>query len=459
MALNPRSGCLVCLDDRMEEDRDKDEDGLLNRSGVVSAWRGTRHVVLLFVLVFACGYGGSALPVLSKRLPEHFGLTEAGLGLVMSCGLVGSLLSLVVAGPLSDRWGARRMLRAALGGVGVGFLICAVGVKLPVFVAGLMIATFSVSAIGVAMPAYLIHLYPDFKRRSLSLSFMVTTMTGMVFPFIVDRLMSAAGGRFALVLHLPFGVVGVFILAGRFVFAGAPCDVSEGAEGRCGGVLSRSALFLADLAGNVRSMCTPSLLLILFLLSLHGFCDTAFYVWLPRYMEIRFGDTPIRAGDVLAMYSGAYLVARLTLAALPERLGRRAFLVFPGLLGGSLLFLCVLSDRALFLCVGYPLAALLWSVEYPALLSLAVQMVPRSFSTFLAASTLASTLGSMVLISVIGGFIHASRSATFLITGLMGLRVPWYLDMRLALLGLPVGFILFGVLAAVSGLGRARRAR
>ena len=184
------------------------------------------------------------------------------------------------------------MLRIALGGVGVGFLVCGVGVKLPIFVAGLMMTGFSVSAIGVAMPAYLIRLYPRFKRRSLSLSFMVSTMTGMLFPVIVDRLMSAAAGRFALVLHLPFGVLGIWILAGQFLFARAPSDVEEGGV-RAG--VPNPGLFLADLAGSVRAMCMPSLLLILFLLSLRGLCDTAFYVWLPRYVKIRFTDTPVRA--------------------------------------------------------------------------------------------------------------------------------------------------------------------
>ena len=421
--------------------------------------RRTRYIALLFLLVFLCSYGGGALPVLSKRLPEHFGLTEAGLGLLMACAFAGALMSLLVAGPLSDRWGARRVLRLALAGVGVGFLVCGAGVWLPIFVVGLMITGFSVSAIAVAMPAYIVRLFPRYKRRSLSLSFMISTMTGMLFPVIVDRLMSAAAGRFALVLHLPFGVLGIWIIAGQFLFARAPSDAVEAALARPGATPFSPALFLAELRAGARAVAVPPLLLILFLLSLHGLCDTAFYVWLARYMKIRFTETPIRAGDVLAMYSGAYLVARLALAALPEGFGQRAFLVFPGILGGSLLFLSVWSDNALFLCVGYPLAALLWSVEYPALLSLAADRVPRFFSTFLAASALGSTVGSMVLMGAIGGFIDASRSATLVVAGLMGLRVPWFADLRLALLGPPVGFILFGALAALSGLGRTARGR
>ena len=135
----------------MEEAQDKSGGKLKAQgNGQPRSSRRTRYVVLLFLLVFLCSYGGSALPVLSKRLPEHFGLTEAGLGLLMACAFAGALMSLLVAGPLSDRWGARRMLRLALVGVGIGFLVCAAGVRLPVFVVGLMITGFSVSAVAVA---------------------------------------------------------------------------------------------------------------------------------------------------------------------------------------------------------------------------------------------------------------------------------------------------------------------
>lgn len=75
------------------------------------------------------------------------------------------------------------------------------------------------------------------------------------------------------------------------------------------------------------------------LISLHGLADGVLYTWMPRFLEsASFQEQPVSPGLVMAGYALAYLSARGFLALLPEWLGKRAFLVWPGIIGGVILF-------------------------------------------------------------------------------------------------------------------------
>jgi len=69
---------------------------------------------------------------------------------------------------------------------------------------------------------------------------------------------------------------------------------------------------------------------------------------------------------------------------LPEHVGRRAFLVLPGLLGGSALLAGLLSRSQVGTAVGYVLGGACWSFEYPVLVTLVSTYAPHRFGRILA---------------------------------------------------------------------------
>jgi len=403
------------------------------------------YLAAAMCLAALTGYSGLAVVVLAPRLRGYFGIGPQGYGMLLSSGIVGSLPAFVIMGPLIDRWGAKRMLGTALAGVGGGFALCAVGTALPLFVIGLVVTGFFHAALGLTVPTYAVRLYPSQHRRVLSLSFMAYSIPSVIFPGIIDRLMTAMPDRFALVLHVPYAAGAALLCVAPFLLIRAPSDVEHSADVR------RERVSLRE---EARQLSRPALLFIMFLTVLHGTSDATFSSWFPTYAQLHFARMPMRAGDVLALCAVAYVAVRAALSVAPETLGRRALLVVPGVLGGAILLACLWSDNAVLLCVGFPIASLAWAAEYPAVMAEASRQASRHFASFLALSSIAMQL-SMALSLPLTGALVSVFGATEAAKDLLGPAAPWWMpDLRLAVTFPALGFILFGVLAGLSRLGR-----
>jgi MFS family permease len=81
-------------------------------------------VAVLACAVVICGYVGNALAVLGPRLPGHFGISMESLGLLFGAPLLAAIIPYAIAGPASDRWGAKTTLLVALWGVAFSFTLC-----------------------------------------------------------------------------------------------------------------------------------------------------------------------------------------------------------------------------------------------------------------------------------------------------------------------------------------------
>jgi hypothetical protein len=94
------------------------------------------------------------------------------------------------------------------------------------------------------------------------------------------------------------------------------------------------------------------------LMSMHGAADSILHVWMARFLESdSFPAELLAPGLVLSGRALAYLRARGALAAIPDRIGRRAFFIFPGLIGGGVLIAGILSRSHLLTAGGYVLGA------------------------------------------------------------------------------------------------------
>ena len=398
------------------------------------------YLLLLAGLIIPAGYGHLAVVVMGPALQPHFGITAMQQGMLLAAAVAGAVPALFIIGPISDRWGARRIIRVGLGGMGLAFAICGLTTRAGIFAMGLGLMGFFFTALAVSIPAYLVRLYPEHQRRALAIIFTVFNVPQVFLPGILDRLMTAYPQHFSLVFHLPYVGIGVLLLAGQFVFAGAPPDPGQGPA--------------VSLREGLRQLTRPVLLLVVLLTALHCAGDSGFHYWFPTYYRLRFGPhPPVRPGDVIAMVALAYVIVRSLMVFLPEGRGQRILLVAPGLLGGGLLVTLVWIDHPLLLAFGYPVCAFIWAAEYPAALSEASARTKRYFASFLAVSMLASQVATALVVMGTGSLVTFFGRIN--LTGLLGPRFAnWFPDHRAAMILAPLTLLAFGLIALATRLGR-----
>jgi len=403
------------------------------------AGRG-RSVATILCLVTFSNYAPCAIIVLAPRLLSHFGITTVGQIIPFISGMIASLPALLILGPLSDRYGAMRILRIAFVGLGLAYALCAIGQGLVLFVTGLALIGFFGVGVALCVPAYLVRLYPASQRKALSVALTVFAVPAVIVPGAVDRLVTMLPEQFPLVLHLPFAAVACVLLAGQFLLARAPSDVDP--------------THLFNLREGLRQLFQPTILVIALLAILHGASDSTFCCWFPMYMRRHFGETPLLPGEVLGLAALAYVIARVLLAMMPEGFARRFMLRAPGIMGGSILLVCLWSNSPLLLCIGYPVASFVWAAEYPAAVAEASTRVPSYFTSFLAAKMIVSQFCTAGLIALTGVMMSIFGVGEVAGTFLGGAAPPWLPDTRAAMTLPPLGFILFGVIACIAGLGK-----
>ncbi|MGI5817958.1 MAG: MFS transporter [Armatimonadota bacterium] len=373
-------------------------------------------------------YAFVAFPVYAHDAQQHFGISEARLGFLLSSGAIGSLFSLLLVGPATDRLGPRVMLQGCVAGTGGAFLVAGFGRSLHAFQLGLVLAGFFGAAKAVSLPTFLICLYPDLRRRMVTISLISLAVPGIALPILAERLIMAAEAgviEFATALHVPFLVGGALLLVGQFLLSLARDAGQEDPTAREDRPQFR-----------LRSVLTAPALLIILMATLHAGADNAVYGWLPKFLRSGWDVLPIGTGVMLGLYSAAYAISRLGLAALPEGRGQRAFLVLPGPIGGLLLIGAIWLGGPLMVALAYPIAAFFISIEYPTLLAEIRESSPARFSAIYGASIWTTSLLTIINVNLIGQ---------------VGQRTG---DLRVGLTIAALGFIAFGAIAFFTGLGR-----
>ncbi|MFO8082494.1 MAG: MFS transporter [Armatimonadota bacterium] len=394
----------------------------------VSPRRSLALSAIALLLASVAVYAFVAFPVYAHDAQQHFDISDARLGFLLSSGAIGSLFSLLLVGPATDRLGPRVMLQCCIAGTGIAFLVAGIGRSLPVFQTGLVLCGFFGAAKAVSLPTFLICLYPDLRRRMVTISLISLAVPGIVLPLLAERLiiMADAGAlQFTTALHGPFLAGGIVLVAGQFLLSLAGQAGQEDSAAR-----EERPKF------RLRSVLTAPALLIILMATLHAGADNAVYGWLPKFLRSEWDTLPIGPGVMLGLYSVAYTLSRLGLAALPEGRGQRAFLVLPGPIGGILLIGAIWLGGPLMVPLAYPIAALFISLEYPTLLAEIRESSPARFSAIYGASIWTTSLLTIFNVNLIGQ---------------VGQRTG---DLRLGLTIAALGFIAFGVIAYFTGLGR-----
>ena len=172
---------------------------------------------------------------------------------------------------------------------------------------------------------------------------------------------------------------------------------------------------------------------IVLLVTLHASADGTMYEFLPMFMDHHFKELPLAPAWGLVGHNVAYLITR---SLLPEGMGQRAILTLAGPIGGSLLLVMLWQGNALSVPLIYTLASLFYAAEFPVLLS---EISSRSMAHFAAVMS--------------GGYLVSNLTSFLLMKG-TGRLVDTTGDFRVALSVAACGFILFGLVAALAGLGK-----
>ncbi len=336
------------------------------------------------------------IPIYRSRLIEYLAVSNAIFGLVLSLRWTAGVISVLPAGALVDRFGPRRIIRIGLLGAGISMLMIALSstylfILLPaVFFYGMFLLP-----LGIAVNNYLIRLFPNNRRRAISLNFAGSSVGVLFFPALAEYMLSlsteCAAVSFAMIYHGPFLATGLVALILSALYR------------------KRASLRLKTNASSQEPFSFKHLLVqrrvhpIILLTAAHGTTDTLIFMWMSRFLESNsFASMPIGPGYVLSAWSVSYLVSRTILGLIPDRFGRRALMILPGIMGGTVFICGILSRNYMLTAGGYVLGAFLWSAEFPVMLSRLADEEPERFGAAMSLNMFLVSILSTAAIPLFG---------------------------------------------------------
>jgi AAHS family 4-hydroxybenzoate transporter-like MFS transporter len=84
-------------------------------------------LVLCFLIITTDGIDVAIMGFLAPAITKEWGISKAAFGVVMSAAPIGLAIGALVIGPLSDRYGRKRLLMVAVAWFGTFSLLCLAG--------------------------------------------------------------------------------------------------------------------------------------------------------------------------------------------------------------------------------------------------------------------------------------------------------------------------------------------
>lgn len=386
-----------------------------------------RNLALLLFGLVTLPSCQAMLVVYGNRIREYFAINAEQFGTLFGSRGLGRILALLTIGPLLARLGVKRSTELATVGVGIGFLILALGGTLPAFQIHMPVTGFFLGLFFIALPAFLISLFPNHKRRIFSLMLVASAAPSIVTPLLANELLKWSTERgdsaFAIILQTPFVICG-----GALLLGGLLLNLSKLRGSRA--ELEKPHRIRINQLMHFRSLA------IVLMLSLHAAADTTLYTFLPMFMASQFKHLPLPPATALAGHSMAYVATRTLLSFWPEGKGHRAILCLAGPLGGTIIILTLWFGPAVAVPLLYTLASMMFAAEFPVLVSEVSSESIAEFGSIVAGGMLGSEIISFGLLKGTGKLAD--------LTG----------DFRLALSMAACGFLAFGLIAALTSLGK-----
>lgn len=385
-------------------------------------------------------------PILGPRISELYSITAEQYGEIMGLRNLCRVPSLFIVGPLIALLGVRRVAEISMIGIGAAYLTLGIGQTLISLQLCLSLMGFFFGLFAIAIPALLISLFPARKRGMFSINLVAFAFPSMIYPFVASEILQWSADRTesGTSIFSPFSIFGGLLAGGAallLVWKRAPELDRENEPASPDGDTSAGIGLLADIKSRmgevVAQLFSFRSCLIVLLICLHASADNTIYAFLPMFMNAEFANLPAsQAALAISAHGLAYVLTRTVLSIMPEKLGQRVILTLAGPLGGSLVIAMLWYGSPFSIPVLYLLASLMFAAEYPTLASEVSSRSIGGFGTVLATGLLLSEIATYALQKVTGRLADT--------TG----------DYRVALSFAACGFVAFGVIAFVTGLGR-----
>ena len=401
---------------------------------------GLAAVIIGLTMLASCS--NSMFPVLGPRIMEMYELSAEQFGKTMGLRNLFRIPSLLLVGPLIGVFGPRRVAEFAMIGVAIAFLILGVGQAMLAIQVSLALFGFFNGLFSVAVPTLLISLVPARKRGMFSVNLVAIAFPAMIYPFLARELLTRTENQpeYSQTIFAPFAIFGGLLLVGAIVLSFWKREKNiikkQPPEASTGASPARQNPLTEALQNVLPTLCSIQSILVILLICLHASADNTVYTFLPTFMENQFENLYTRwTAWAVSVHALAYVLTRSVLAVLPEGLGQRLILTLAGPLGGSLVVGMLWSGSPMAIVLLYLLASMMFAAEFPTLTSEVSSRSMGGFGTVIAAGLLLSEVATFAMLTS---------------TGMLADNTG---DYRVALSFAACGFITFGIIAFVMGLG------
>jgi MFS transporter, NNP family, nitrate/nitrite transporter len=393
--------------------------------------RGLRPVVVPALLLGTAVFSGQILVIVSPGIRTQLSLDPAPFGWLLSAWVVAGAFGALAAGWFADRGYTNQAVFILVAMVVAAYWACALPANYWLYmVSFVMIGAGGAGLATIANVAVARAYRTEGTRRGITWLQLLTAAAGMAGPIawaIAFNRMEDAG------LALDRRISTGFLAAGFVILASLIAPILSPLPGR---EKPRNAE-----SGDAAPAAGPPLAaiaLIVVLVFLHTGADNGMYVWLPDFVERNYSPLNIPAAWMISAFSGAYLIGRLALTTLSDRVGDLTLLTIAPALACVFSALAFTSNSDYLLAVFYVLAGLAMSVDYPSILAHIGRNYPDSAGRL------------MAIAGVVSGV------AGFVVPPAMGYVGEAFGTMRAGML---VPSVMLGILAVVSFVARARRRR
>jgi len=269
---------------------------------------------------------------LIPALMADFGVDKTVLGIVGSASFWGYMMTPILAGLLSDRFGRKYAVLSGIVGFSVLAMACAL-VNGPGQLIGIKLLTGVAEAFFfVPLMAFTLEVFPERPGFYLTLMSSGSSLGWFTGPVLAGWLLHWSGSW-----RLPFVTTGLLgLVVAGLMLINWPLQERQG---------KRSAFF-------DRSLLAPAHLTMIGLLGLVAACSVAaefgFTMWLPAFLELETGMDPAGAGFIAGFYGVGQCLGRPVLGWVSDRLGYRPVGIIGAFALGISLFLILNVNTSLF---------------------------------------------------------------------------------------------------------------
>ena len=159
--------------------------------------RNTSHIVLISLIValggFLMGFDASVISGVVRFIEPEFKLSKLELGWAVSSLTLTATLAMLIAGPLSDRWGRKNILLLAAILYALSAILSAIAPTFILLVMARMLGGFGVGASLIIAPMYIAEIAPPKIRGTLVSFNQLNIVTGISAAFFTNYLILRLG--------------------------------------------------------------------------------------------------------------------------------------------------------------------------------------------------------------------------------------------------------------------------